>query len=478
MLRAGRAVLRAGQSTMKGAAKGGEKRKRGEKPAGEATKQRRISSFFSNSKAPPAVSPAPSSPETPVRPTLAQIPIAPSTPPVLGDTPAAPSPPSAPTDAAPATPVATTPSPPSPASPDLPLPSDSGVAELIEGLRDPGWREALAGEFEKDYFKGVADFVAKRRKKGKVFPPAPDVFTALNETPPDKVRVVILGQDPYHDVGQAHGLCFSVRPGVKPPPSLKNMYKELAQDIPGFEAPAHGFLIEWARQGVLLLNATLTVDAHQANSHKACGWQKFTDAIIAHVSARCHNVVFMHWGGFAQKKGKIVDRERHVVLETAHPSPLSVTKWRNCRVFSKCNAELERLGRGAVNWNLTLDATQIPAHAPVLPVTDHELCRALSSRGLAATLPLPERSGSTLSRTSTELSEEELSRLSSTRTAATGVTLPSDTGLSRLSSTRTQAAASKLPSDEDAPMKRGVSVRSVACNAALPGDNPHPASTA
>lgn len=228
------------------------------------------------------------------------------------------------------------------------------VGELLKGLSDPGWKEALAEEFEKPYFAEIATFVQCERAAGTVHPPADKAFSAFNETPLDKVRVVILGQDPYHEPGQAHGMCFSVLPGVKPPPSLKNMYKELATDIPGFKAPDHGYLLPWAQQGVLLLNATLTVrEGHkEANSHSKCGWQKFTDEVIKVVNEKTEGVVFLLWGGFAQKKGKIVDQSRHRVLETGHPSPLSIKKWRGCKVFSKCNAELKKLGKGEIDWKL------------------------------------------------------------------------------------------------------------------------------
>ncbi|EPY33710.1 uracil-DNA glycosylase [Strigomonas culicis] len=187
------------------------------------------------------------------------------------------------------------------------------------------------------------------------------IFTALNRTPLEAVKVVLLGQDPYHDVGQAHGLCFSVQPGVPPPPSLRNMYKELAQDIPGFAAPPHGYLQSWADQGVLMLNATLTVNAHEANSHSKCGWQDFTDAVIQHLS-RTHKkrVVFLLWGNFAKKKAMLVDRSRHVVIESAHPSPLSARHWFGCRCFSKCNEALQALRHAPINWHLPPRASLSP----------------------------------------------------------------------------------------------------------------------
>eukprot|EP00747_Dinoflagellata_sp_TGD_P164888 gnl/TRDRNA2_/TRDRNA2_185444_c0_seq1.p1 gnl/TRDRNA2_/TRDRNA2_185444_c0~~gnl/TRDRNA2_/TRDRNA2_185444_c0_seq1.p1 ORF type:complete len:267 (-),score=55.81 gnl/TRDRNA2_/TRDRNA2_185444_c0_seq1:41-841(-) len=233
--------------------------------------------------------------------------------------------------------------------------SGDKVSELVSHLKDPGWKNALSGEFEKPYFASLADFVAEERAKGTVHPPAEKVFAALNTTPIDAVKAVILGQDPYHEPGQAHGLCFSVPRGIKPPPSLKNMYKELKDDIPGFVAPDHGYLLQWAQQGVLMLNATLTVrEGHkEANSHAKCGWQTFTDAVIQALNERPKGVVFLLWGGFAQKKGKIVDKKRHKVIESGHPSPLSIKKWMGCKTFSKCNQALKELGHDEVDWSLS-----------------------------------------------------------------------------------------------------------------------------
>lgn len=230
----------------------------------------------------------------------------------------------------------------------------AAVRELTASLVDKTWRDALEPEFSKPYFAEIAQFVAQERK-GHLVHPAPDkVFAALNVTPLANVKVVIIGQDPYHEPGQAHGLCFSVLPGVKTPPSLVNMYKELEGDVAGFKAPDHGYLMDWAKQGVLMLNATLTVrGGHtEANSHSKCGWQKFTDEVIRVLNARKEGVVFLLWGGFAQKKGKIIDSSKHIVIESAHPSPLSVTKWRGCKTFSKCNAALKSKGKGEINWLL------------------------------------------------------------------------------------------------------------------------------
>jgi uracil-DNA glycosylase len=228
------------------------------------------------------------------------------------------------------------------------------AAALAAKLSETGWRKALDAEFVKPYFAEIAEFVAAERKKFAVHPEIDKVFEAFNVTPFDDVKVVLLGQDPYHEPGQAHGLCFSVLPGIKPPPSLKNMYKELEVDIPGFKAPEHGHLLDWAKQGVLMLNATLTVrEGHkEANSHAKCGWQKFTDEAIRALNAREKGCVFLLWGGFAQKKGKLVDTAKHKVIESAHPSPLSVTKWRGCKTFSKCNAALKELGHAELDWSL------------------------------------------------------------------------------------------------------------------------------
>jgi len=238
--------------------------------------------------------------------------------------------------------------------PAVDVDESKAIPELVGSLTEPGWQAALSGEFEKDYFVEIAKFVQQERSRGPVHPPADQVFSAFNETPLDKVKVVIIGQDPYHEPGQAHGMCFSVVPGVTVPPSLKNVYKELEVDIPGFETPNHGYLLPWAHQGVFLLNATLTVrEGHkEANSHSNCGWQRFTDEVIKVLNDQKEGIVFLLWGGNAQKKGKMLDKKRHRVLQTGHPSPLSVKKWRGCKVFSKCNAELEKLGKGKIDWLL------------------------------------------------------------------------------------------------------------------------------
>jgi uracil-DNA glycosylase len=214
------------------------------------------------------------------------------------------------------------------------------------------WRDVLGGELEKDYFRELTAFLERERARTAVFPPEGEVFTAFELTPFAGLKVLLLGQDPYHDDGQAHGLCFSVKPPTKPPPSLKNMFKELETDL-GITVPAGtGDLRPWARQGVLLLNAVLTVEAHQPNSHKDKGWEKFTDAVIAQVSARREPAVFCLWGAYARKKAKLVDTSRHVVIEGAHPSPLSVKKFLGSRPFSGINSALEAKGIEPIDWRL------------------------------------------------------------------------------------------------------------------------------
>ena len=215
------------------------------------------------------------------------------------------------------------------------------------------WSEVLSDELEKPYFKQLSQFVDGERADHEVFPPEEDVFNAFEVTPYDEANVLILGQDPYHDVGQAHGMCFSVRPGVKTPPSLVNVYKELEADIPGFERPKHGYLMRWAEQGVLLLNAVLTVRAHKPNSHKNKGWEKFTDAVIRALDERDRPVVFVLWGGYAKKKTNLVDEKKNPIITSAHPSPLSAKNgFFGSRPFSKINAALEAEGLPAIDWTL------------------------------------------------------------------------------------------------------------------------------
>jgi uracil-DNA glycosylase len=218
---------------------------------------------------------------------------------------------------------------------------------------EPGWRERLASEFEQPYMAELKRFLLGERDRGKrIFPKGSEWFRALDLTPLEKVRVVILGQDPYHGLGQAHGLCFSVRHGVQPPPSLVNIFKELRSDV-GVEPARHGFLEHWAEQGVLLLNSVLTVEMGRAASHREKGWERFTDAIIQLVNAKQEPVVFMLWGSYAQKKAAFVDTSRHLVLKAPHPSPLSAhSGFFGCRHFSKANAFLEAHGLPPIDWAL------------------------------------------------------------------------------------------------------------------------------
>jgi uracil-DNA glycosylase len=219
------------------------------------------------------------------------------------------------------------------------------------------WQAPLAEEFGSPYMQALRAFLLEEKAKGKrIFPKGAEYFRALDLTPLDSVKVVILGQDPYHGLGQAHGLCFSVQPGVRPPPSLVNIYKELEADL-GLKRPSHGFLEHWAGQGVLLLNSVLTVEMGQAASHQGRGWERFTDAVIRQVNRQAEPVVFMLWGNYAQKKAAFVDSVdkggRHLVLKAAHPSPLSAHNgFFGCRHFSKANAFLEQHGRGAIDWSL------------------------------------------------------------------------------------------------------------------------------
>jgi uracil-DNA glycosylase len=214
------------------------------------------------------------------------------------------------------------------------------------------WRKKVAGEFEKPYFQKLQAFVDQERKTQTVFPPEREVFNAFQHTPYDNVKVMLLGQDPYHDEGQAHGLCFSVRPGVRPPPSLRNIFKELASDV-ACPIPDHGCLTSWADQGVFLLNAVLTVRAHKPASHKGKGWEVFTDEVIRKVNEKSDRVVFLLWGRYAQDKSKLIDADRHTVLKAAHPSPLSAKSgYFGARPFSKANSALRAAERGEIAWCL------------------------------------------------------------------------------------------------------------------------------
>jgi uracil-DNA glycosylase len=214
------------------------------------------------------------------------------------------------------------------------------------------WQHLLIEEFEQPYFQKLEQFVDNERTQNTVFPPEQDVFNALNYTPYENVKVLLLGQDPYHDDNQAHGLCFSVRPGIKPPPSLANMYKELNTDL-GIPVSNNGCLVPWAQQGVLLLNAVLTVRAHMANSHKNKGWEKFTDAVIRKVNEKADPVVFVLWGGYAQKKSSLIDTSRHVIVQSAHPSPLSAHHgFFGSKPFSKINDALRAAGKTEIDWRI------------------------------------------------------------------------------------------------------------------------------
>lgn len=215
------------------------------------------------------------------------------------------------------------------------------------------WLQPLAEQFAAPHMQGLKSFLEAEKAAGKrIFPKGSEYFRALDLTPLDKVKVVILGQDPYHGEGQAHGLCFSVQPGVRTPPSLVNIYKELQADL-GIAPPGHGFLEHWARQGVLLLNSVLTVEMGRAASHQGKGWEMFTDAVIRAVAQKDEPVVFLLWGAYAQRKAAFVDAHRHLVLKAAHPSPLSAHNgFLGCRHFSQANAFLETHGRGAIDWSL------------------------------------------------------------------------------------------------------------------------------
>jgi uracil-DNA glycosylase len=220
----------------------------------------------------------------------------------------------------------------------------------------PGWLEQLKSEFDSPYMTALRAFLVAEEAGKRIFPKGGEWFRALDLTPPDKVRVVILGQDPYHGEGQAHGLCFSVKPGVAAPPSLVNIYKELASDL-GIKPARHGFLEHWAAQGVLLLNSVLTVEMGRAASHRERGWERFTDAVIRLVNERAEPVVFLLWGSYAQKKAAFVDSidrgGRHLVLKAPHPSPLSAySGFFGCGHFSKANAFLEARGMAPIDWAL------------------------------------------------------------------------------------------------------------------------------
>ena len=226
------------------------------------------------------------------------------------------------------------------------------MPEKINPKIDPAWKEVLSNEFESGYFSHLKSFLVNEKAKHLVFPPGKLIFNAFDLTPFPEVKVVLLGQDPYHNVGQAHGLCFSVPDGVAHPKSLINIFKELHDDL-GFAVPQSGNLEKWAKQGVLLLNATLTVRAHEAGSHQHQGWELFTDAVIRTLSEKQSGIVFLLWGNYAQAKESLIDTSKHFVLKTVHPSPLSASRgFFGCKHFSKTNEILLQNGKAAIDWQL------------------------------------------------------------------------------------------------------------------------------
>ncbi len=220
---------------------------------------------------------------------------------------------------------------------------------------DPSWKNLLGEEFEQPYMRQLSQFLREQKRQGRrIYPPGKQMFAALDQTPVDRVKVVIIGQDPYHGAGQAHGLCFSVQPGVPLPPSLLNIFKEIDDDLqlsPGMAASNRGCLTPWAAQGVLLLNAVLSVEHGRAASHQNKGWERFTDCVVSRIAARREGLVFMLWGSYAQKKGAAVDSRRHCVLKAPHPSPLSAHRgFFGCRHFSRANTYLQQQGAVPVDW--------------------------------------------------------------------------------------------------------------------------------
>lgn len=217
---------------------------------------------------------------------------------------------------------------------------------------DSTWKKVLSEEFSKPYFEQLTQFVVSEYASKNIFPKGADIFRAFNLTPFDQVKVVILGQDPYHEPNQAHGLCFSVQDGIKFPPSLQNIFKELSAES-DFKIPVSGNLTKWAEQGVLLLNATLTVEAHKAGSHQNKGWEQFTDAVIHKLAENCQGIVFILWGAYAQRKGAFIDSSRHCILKSAHPSPLSAYRgFFGNNHFGKANEYLIQRGNQPINWQL------------------------------------------------------------------------------------------------------------------------------
>jgi uracil-DNA glycosylase len=223
----------------------------------------------------------------------------------------------------------------------------------INPVIENSWKQELSEEFQSEYFQSLKSFLVEEKRKYSIFPPGSEIFAAFNYTPFDHVKVVILGQDPYHGPGQANGLCFSVKPGIAKPPSLQNIFKELNNDL-GIPIPASGNLEKWAMQGVLLLNATLTVRANQAGSHQNKGWEKFTDAVIKKLSEKKNDIVFILWGNYAQAKQSLIDPFRHFMVMSAHPSPFSAERgFFGSRPFSKANTFLREKNLGEIDWNLS-----------------------------------------------------------------------------------------------------------------------------
>ena len=224
--------------------------------------------------------------------------------------------------------------------------------EPVKPTLEEGWKNVLQDEFNKSYFIDLKAFLVEEKKKFRIFPPGSLIFNAFNHTPFDKVKVIFIGQDPYHGYGQAHGLCFSVPLGVTKPPSLENIFKELQNDL-GIPVPGHGNLVKWADQGVLLLNATLTVRENQAASHQNKGWATFTDAVISKLSELRHNLVFVLWGNYAIAKKILIDDSKHHILTAAHPSPFSAYKgFFGCRHFSRINEILAKSGKEPIEWRI------------------------------------------------------------------------------------------------------------------------------
>ena len=223
---------------------------------------------------------------------------------------------------------------------------------MITPAIEESWKKVLWDEFQQPYFAELKQFLLEEKRKYTVYPPGPLIFNAFNKTPFDKVKVVLIGQDPYHEPGQAHGLCFSVQDGVPHPKSLINIFKELHEDV-GFVIPKNGNLEKWTEQGVFLLNATLTVRAHEAGSHQNHGWERFTDAAISKLSMMREGLVFLLWGNYAKQKEALIDTSKHYILSTVHPSPLSASRgFFGCKHFSKTNEILRKLGKTEINWQL------------------------------------------------------------------------------------------------------------------------------